>query len=173
MGVMIEGFVKAPETGKYRFFTSSDDSSEVWVAYQPNVKSPLTKVVELQGCCRQVAGTTRVQWTAGLRYFMMALVKEHGGGEYLYVGFQRDGGGKKYMPIPISMFSHEPNGQIARSWLAAQLGCSLITTATLRTRAVAAARDWPSAMFTCCRCSLWCTVLPTINSPCPPAQKHR
>ena len=105
MGAMIEGYIKAPNTGKFRFFTHSDDWSEVWVAEQPNTQNNLKKVVELRGCCREVAGTARVEWTAGHTYYIMGLVKADGGGEHLRVGFQRDDGGEKYMPIPIGMFA--------------------------------------------------------------------
>ena len=104
MGSMIEGYVKAPGSGKFRFFTSSDDGSEVWVAERPDTQQGLKKAVELKGCCREVAGTIRVQWTAGQTYYIRALVKEGGGGEYLRVGLQRDGGPKR-IPIPISMFA--------------------------------------------------------------------
>ena len=104
MGSMIEGYVQAPQSGQYRFFTDSDDHSEVWVADRPNMEDGLKKVVELKGCCREVAGSTKLQWTAGQKYYVRALVKEGGGGEYLKVGLQRDGG-SKLMPIPISMFA--------------------------------------------------------------------
>ena len=95
LGSMIEGFVKAPETGEYRFLTDSDDESEVWVAEQPHTKGNLKKVVELKGeCCREVAGSTTVQWTAGQLYYVRALLKagledDEGNGGYLAVGLQR------------------------------------------------------------------------------------
>ena len=43
----------------------------------------LTKVVELSGCCREVRGIAKVQWTKGKSYYIMARVKEGGGGEYV------------------------------------------------------------------------------------------
>ena len=90
LGSMIEGFVKAPETGEYQFFTNSDDESEVWAAEQPHTKLYLKKVVELRGgCCKEVAGSVKVQWTEGQKYYIRALVKAGGGGGYLQVGFQR------------------------------------------------------------------------------------
>ena len=93
LGAMIEGFVKAPETGEYHFFTNSDDESEVWAAEQPHTKVHLRKVVELKGgCCKEVAGSTKVQWSAGQLYYIRALVKAGAGSGYLNVGFQR---GKK------------------------------------------------------------------------------
>ena len=90
LGSMIEGFVKAPESGEYQFFTNSDDESEVWAAEQPHTKVHLKKVVELRGgCCKEVAGSVKVRWSAGQPYYIRALVKAGEGGGYLHVGFQR------------------------------------------------------------------------------------
>ena len=102
-GAMLEGFVKAPSSGQFIFFTNSDDSSEVWVATQPNVRdTAMVKVVELVGCCREVAGAVHVAWEEGKIYHIKAYMKEGGGGDYLKVGMQQVGG-TKFMPIPISM----------------------------------------------------------------------
>merc|ERR1719440_423533 len=86
LGAVLEGFVKAPTTGKYTFSTHSDDASEVWAASKPNTQEGLVKVVELTGCCRRINGRTQLSWTAGQAYYIRALVKEGGGGEYLRVG---------------------------------------------------------------------------------------
>eukprot|EP01049_Picozoa_sp_SAG25_P006404 SAG25_NODE_480_length_7508_cov_8.128627_3_plen_1083_part_01 len=102
MGAMLEGFVLAPTTGTYTFSTRSDDSSEVWAASRPMSQSGLVKVVELNGCCRKVNGNRKLKWTAGQLYYIRALVKEGGGGEYLFVGMRV--GNKEYYPIPVSMF---------------------------------------------------------------------
>ena len=101
---MIEGFVRAPSSGDYTFFTDSDDGSEVWASSVPNaLDEQMVKVVELVGCCQEVAGTTAVTWTEGQLYYLKAYMKEGGGGDYLKVGFQVPGG-SKHMPLPISMF---------------------------------------------------------------------
>jgi len=111
-GVMLEGFVKASETGSYKFFTSSDDASEVWVSSVPGQKDvSMVKVVELTGCCQEVAGSTAVSWEAGQVYYVKAYMKEGGGGDYLKVGMQRNGG-SKHMPIPISMFELPAGSQL-------------------------------------------------------------
>eukprot|EP01047_Picozoa_sp_COSAG01_P017230 COSAG01_NODE_908_length_12794_cov_119.794171_2_plen_1484_part_00 len=103
LGVMMEGFLLAPISGQYTFSTYSDDASVVWVATQPNTQSSLTKAVELDpGCCHKVQGTVRVHWTVNNTYYLRALIKEGGGGEYLQVGMSV--GGKEYYPIPIAMF---------------------------------------------------------------------
>ena len=87
----------------------SDDSSDVWLSTTPD-KAPagkgsttgLTKVVELDGCCRTVVGSLKVTLKKGSSYYIMGRVKEGGGGEYLDVGMQKFTG--KVMPIPMSMF---------------------------------------------------------------------
>ena len=102
LGAMLEGFVKAPETSRYSFSTFSDDSSEVWAAFAPNTMAGLVKVVELKGCCRKVNGNKFLSWTGGQAYYIRALVKEGGGGEYLRVGAKT--GKQQWMPIPIAAF---------------------------------------------------------------------
>jgi hypothetical protein len=103
LGAMLEGYVKAPTSGRYTFSTQSDDASEVWVATRPNTRTTsLVKVVELTGCCRKINGRRQVQFNKGQAYYIRALVKEGGGGEYLNVGMKV--GNKEYFPIPISMF---------------------------------------------------------------------
>lgn len=79
-GAMIEGYVRAPVTAAYTFFTESDDASEVWVATEPATQSSLVKVVELESCCIEVTGTVQVSWTAGKTYYIKGLLKEGGGG---------------------------------------------------------------------------------------------
>ena len=77
----------------------------------------LTKVVELDGCCREVAGTKTMKLSKAKLYYIMGRVKEGGGGEYLDVGLQKTGGkaptgcagaggggSAKMMPMPLSMF---------------------------------------------------------------------
>ena len=89
----------------------------MWVSETPD-KAPAKKgatdglkmVVELNGCCREVAGTVKVQWTAGKSYYIMGRVKEGGGGEYLRVGMQLPTKNTKFMPIPISMFDTSKKG---------------------------------------------------------------
>ena len=58
-----------------------DDASQVWVASEPDIKTGLRMMVEQRGCCREVAGSGRIQWTAGKTYYVKAYVKEGGGGE--------------------------------------------------------------------------------------------
>jgi hypothetical protein len=102
LGVMVEGFVRAPVTGVYTFSTRSDDSSEVWVSRTPRTQSGLVKVVELRGCCRKVQGTKKITWQAGQAYYIRAYVKEGGGREYGQFGMMVQG--REWFPIPIKQF---------------------------------------------------------------------
>jgi hypothetical protein len=106
LGAVLEGFVNAPTSGRYTFSTHSDDASEVWAARNAYTQEGLVKVVELTGCCRKINGRTQLSWTKGQAYYIRALVKEGGGGEYLRVGMKV--GNKEYFPIPISMFTTIP-----------------------------------------------------------------
>jgi hypothetical protein len=112
LGVMIEGFVMAPVTGKYTFSTHSDDSSQVWVAIRPNTqkRNLLRLAVELRGCCRKVQGKRQFSWKAKRTYYIRALVKEGGGGEYLDVGMKV--GTKEWYPIPLAAFA-KPGNHVA------------------------------------------------------------
>merc|ERR1711988_1085354 len=104
---LMEGFVLAPATGDYTFSTRSDDSSIVYASRAPNTPlGSLVTVVELDGCCRKVQGTTKLRWNQGQAYYIQAIVKEGGGGEYLDVGMTV--GGREYYPIPVAMFVNVP-----------------------------------------------------------------
>jgi hypothetical protein len=102
LGAMLEGFIMAPLTGRYSFSTRSDDASEVWVATKPNAQRPLSKMVDLRGCCRKVQGAKMVMWYKGKTYYIRYLIKEGSGAEYGQVGMKV--GKKEWFPIPLSVF---------------------------------------------------------------------
>eukprot|EP01047_Picozoa_sp_COSAG01_P030065 COSAG01_NODE_2083_length_8462_cov_17.020567_7_plen_1842_part_01 len=106
LGVMMEGWLLAPQTGMYTFSTQSDDSSEVWIASKPDDKVGLIKVVELKGCCRKVQGTVKVALRKGESYYLRVFVKEGSGAEYGKVGMRVNG--MEFFPIPIGLF-HDPS----------------------------------------------------------------
>ena len=56
----------------------------------PQSNDGLKKVVELNGCCREVTGCLKLKWKKGGVYYIKGLVKEGGGGEYLHIGYKRD-----------------------------------------------------------------------------------
>lgn len=99
-GVLLEAWVRAPTTGEYVFSTYSDDSSEVYIATTPGVimaEDEMTKVVELDGCCRKVTGTTKVTLEAGMSYYLLGYMKEGGGRDYFQIGFTVNG--EEYFPL--------------------------------------------------------------------------
>ena len=64
-------------------------------------------VVQLDGCCREVEGHVMVDLMQGRHYYIRGLVKEGGGGDYLEIGMQIEGG-TKHRPIPMSLFELPP-----------------------------------------------------------------
>lgn len=107
-GVLLEAWVRPPLTGDYIFSTYSDDSSEVWLSTTPGVvqtEAEMTKVVELDGCCRKVTGTTNVSLEGGKSYYLLGYMKEGSGNDYFQVGFTVNG--LEYFPIQESEYETE------------------------------------------------------------------
>jgi hypothetical protein len=97
-GQRMQGWIKAPVTGQYIFWISSDDNSQLFLSTSAN---PAGAVL-----IAQVPGWTNPrQWTKypqqqssqvtlqeGEYYYIMALMKENMGGDNLAVGWQIPGG---------------------------------------------------------------------------------
>jgi hypothetical protein len=98
-GQRIHGWIKAPQTGHYIFWIASDDNSELHLSTSSN-----------PGDAVLIAGvpgwTESQQWNKysqqqsapiflvqGQYYYVKALMKEHGGGDNLAVGWQLPTGG--------------------------------------------------------------------------------
>ena len=107
-GAVLEGFVKAPVTGKYRFLLSTPNSAQVWVQKNPEADGDafgMTKVVELtmtSNPTQEVEGDIVVEWAAGKLYFIKAILKQATQSGPMQIGMQIVDG-VKYMPIPLSM----------------------------------------------------------------------
>ena len=69
-GAVLEGYVKAPETGKYRFSTFSGGSSEVWVAKRSGTKEGLVKVVSSSFTGSSITGTVFLTLVEGQSYYI-------------------------------------------------------------------------------------------------------
>ncbi len=106
-GQRVHGFIKAPYTGEYRFWIASDDDSQLFLSATSN-PSDLVMIAEVQGY------TSPREWhkypqqqselitlLAGEHYYVMALMKEHEGGDNLAVGWQ----------FPNGIFERPINGQ--------------------------------------------------------------
>jgi hypothetical protein len=103
-GVMLRGYVTPPETGQYRFFIRSDDSSAIWLNTSgatppdPTESDPIASETD---CCEgfQEPGVPNddgvtfpvsepVSLTAGTQYGVTVLMKEGGGGDYVHVAWR-------------------------------------------------------------------------------------
>ncbi len=97
-GTRIRGYVHPPQTGKYIFWISSDDQSELWLSTDGN---PANKV----RICNVSSWTGTREWTketnqksapitleAGKHYYMESLHKEGTGGDNLAVAWQSETG---------------------------------------------------------------------------------
>ncbi len=105
-GQRLHAWIKAPVTGQYVFWISSDDNSELHLSTSTSPGDAML--------IAQVPGWTNPrQWNKyfqqqsaqvtlqeGAYYYVMALMKEHEGGDNLAVGWQIPGGALQ-RPIPV------------------------------------------------------------------------
>jgi hypothetical protein len=93
-GAWIYGVFVAPISGTYRFATSSDDGSSVYLSSDA---SPASKtLISAQGGWngwREYAGreSAPISMIAGNRYYLEVLMKEGGGGDHVSVAVQKPG----------------------------------------------------------------------------------
>jgi hypothetical protein len=114
-GVRITGWVEPPVTGNYTFFIRSDDGSEFWINETPGGDPPdpftdNSAAIE-EGCCAafqepetgDLATSLPFALTAGQRYGITLLMKEAGGGDYVYLAWRLAGDttpAASLLPIP-------------------------------------------------------------------------
>jgi hypothetical protein len=102
-GGRMTGVITPTETGSYRFFTYSDDASEVWLNKTGTSEAGLEKIAEETGCCNPFTepGTARtsaaIPLTGGQSYLLRGLWKEGGGGDYMYIAWRKEG-----TPVPAA-----------------------------------------------------------------------
>jgi hypothetical protein len=110
----ITGWVEPPVSGTYTFFLRSDDGSELYVNPTPGGNPPEVFVDALaatvqEPCCQpfQEPGDLRTSepfaLTAGQRYGITIVLKEAGGGDYVYVAWRLAGDttpAANLLPIP-------------------------------------------------------------------------
>jgi hypothetical protein len=109
-GSRLRGYVHPPKTGKYVFWISSDDQSELWLSTDedPANKQKIAWVQEWTGQRQwdkfKEQQSEPVKLDAGRRYYIEALQKQGGGGDHLSVGWQLPDGTQE-RPIPGSCLS--------------------------------------------------------------------
>ena len=98
-GSRLSGWVTPSEGGAYTFFLASDDASQLYLSPDSNPANAVL-IAEEPGCCHgfvepgaEPAGVTSapVTLTAGKIYFIYALQKDGGGGNYVQVAWRKDG----------------------------------------------------------------------------------
>jgi hypothetical protein len=92
-GGRMSGILTAPEDGTYRFFVASDDASVLRISTDTDPANAV-QVAQETGCCKNftlddggLSGT--VDLVAGNQYYMEALLKEGGGGDWMTVGWRK------------------------------------------------------------------------------------
>ncbi|MEC8932287.1 MAG: PA14 domain-containing protein, partial [Candidatus Latescibacterota bacterium] len=101
-GGRMSGILTAPETGTYRFFIASDDHGLLRISTDADPANAV-RVAEETGCCKNftlddggLSGT--VDLVAGNQYYMEALLKEGGGGDWMTVGWRMPSEGIDNVP---------------------------------------------------------------------------
>lgn len=103
-GARVFGYFYPPTTGNYRFFLRSDDASQLYFnpagSAEVNFMTGALPIAEETGCCAAFmepdtgdAATSADTYhlTAGSPYYIEALLKEGGGGDYVQVAYRLDG----------------------------------------------------------------------------------
>jgi len=118
-GASVYGWLTPTTTGNYTFFLSSDDASELWISTDATPANADLIAFEA-GCCRGFleSGTVTsepITLTAGTSYFIQALYKEGGGGDYVHVAWREESDttpAAQLTPIPgqfLSTFAPAPS----------------------------------------------------------------
>jgi hypothetical protein len=95
-GGRMSGWIVPSATAQYEFFIRSDDGSRLFLSTDENPDNAV-QIAEETGCCGPfedpgaVETSLPIALTAGKRYFIMALWKEGGGGDYCDVAWRRVG----------------------------------------------------------------------------------
>ena len=141
-GGRISAWITPTVSGSYRFFIRSDDASQLWIS--PNTATDNVSVIaEELGCCQPFLEPTNAEGvpntqtsepialTAGQSYYLTAVYKEGGGGDFLDVAWRREGdttAAAALTPIPGSVLSSYAavamefgaatlaNGQVTLTW---------------------------------------------------------
>lgn len=115
-GQRMHGYLLAPQTGTYRFWISGDDNSGLWISTDTNPANA-TLVASVPGWTSPrdwgkygSAQTGTRYLVAGQYYYVMALMKEGGGGDNLAVAWQRPDL-LTQAPMPANVFRLSAGGE--------------------------------------------------------------
>ncbi len=89
-GARMSGFIIPQETGDYRFFLNSDDSSALWLSTDDSVANLSANPIAFEpGCCNAFSEpgdhprtSEPISLVAGQKYYVVYAFKEGGGGDY-------------------------------------------------------------------------------------------
>jgi hypothetical protein len=107
-GARMTGLITPTESGNYRFFTTSDDASEVWLSTDTS-EANLVKIAEETGCCNAFTEPNSARTSApkalvgGTSYLLRGIYKEGGGGDYMQIAWRKEGN-----PFPASSLQPIP-----------------------------------------------------------------
>ncbi|HVY70862.1 MAG TPA: PA14 domain-containing protein, partial [Verrucomicrobiae bacterium] len=125
-GATLTGLITPAETGDYDFFIKSDDASQLWISTNDDPANAAL-IAEETGCCNPFEEpganqTTQapVHLVAGTKYWIQAILKEGGGGDFVQVAWRQttdSTAAADLLPIPGEFFSGPvpPEGAIISS----------------------------------------------------------
>lgn len=117
-GARLSGWLTPTESGQYRFFLRSDDASELHFSTSADPNSAVA-IAEETACCNAFLeplnseGVANLQTSdvktlqAGQTYFLAAIYKEGGGGDFCEVAWRKEGDATpaaQIQPIPGAFF---------------------------------------------------------------------
>jgi len=115
-GAVVEGFLTPAESGNYHFFIRSDDASELYVSTD-DTEANLVYAAAETGCCAafqeidlgaEETTAAPIALVANQKYFIRAVYKEGGGGDYVQVAWRKEGDttpAASLLPIPGKFLS--------------------------------------------------------------------
>ncbi len=154
-GASISGFYTPTVSGSYRFFTSSDDASQLFVSSDTSPAN-LTMVAEEVGCCAGFLEpndanpppqtSEPIALVGGHAYYVQLLYKEGGGGDYGQVAIRLDGSTDPLVPVPGSFLSTYANPDDASITISQQPAATVIASENTTTSFSVAATGTPAPL---------------------------
>ncbi len=118
-GGRLSAWITPSESGAYRFFIRSDDASQLWLSSDTNPANAVA-IAEETACCGAFEEPVNaegnpnpetsdvINLVAGKSYYIAALYKEGGGGDFVEVAWRKEGSttpANQLQPIPGAVLS--------------------------------------------------------------------